>query len=523
MSAPATPAPAPRPPDDAPESQGAPEAPGAPDDRRDGTARPAPGGRAVTALLVLLVVVAAAAVGVGAADGGGAGVALPVAVAAAALVGMLAATRLLLVVALLLAVRTSLDVLGGGGPGLARALDPAGLASVLLVVATAAAVVVRRSQGEPLPRSALRTAFLLFTGAAALSLLGAAAPAAGLVELLRLASVVAMLVVLQVLVTSRRRLVVVLAAVGAAAAAPLGVGLAQVAGLAPLGAPVAGAAGVLGRLTGPFDHPTTYARVLLVLVLVGLALLPALPRRGRVPLGLALLVGTGLLLATLTRGAVLAGLVGVLVLAVVQRRPTVLLGTLGAGAAGWLLLPGVADRFGQVTSGAVADPTGNSLAWRLDYWSQVLPLVADRPLTGVGLDGVRALTDAGKLPHNDYLRALVETGVLGLLAHAAVMAALVGTGLAALRATAPGRDLRALGSRRPGGPRTSLEHATAAAATAVGAAVVVASAAANLVTGVVVLWYVVALAACAGALARGLVPPVPGAPAVRTAPTVPAP
>ena len=48
-----------------------------------------------------------------------------------------------------------------------------------------------------------------------------------------------------------------------------------------------------------------------------------------------------------------------------------------------------------------------------------MPLARERPLTGIGFDGVRGLTEAAKLPHNDVLRMLVETGVLGLLAYLA--------------------------------------------------------------------------------------------------------
>lgn len=65
---------------------------------------------------------------------------------------------------------------------------------------------------------------------------------------------------------------------------------------------------------------------------------------------------------------------------------------------------------------------GTSLAWRLHKWKTLMGLWEHSPLLGRGL-GTTLTTTAtapgdrysGKPPHNEYIRYLVETGVLGLI------------------------------------------------------------------------------------------------------------
>ena len=84
--------------------------------------------------------------------------------------------------------------------------------------------------------------------------------------------------------------------------------------------------------------------------------------------------------------------------------------------------------------------------------------------------------------HNDYVRVLVETGVLGLAAYLVVLVALLAVAVQAFR--------------RARGP---LARATAVAALGISVVYVLDSLIANLITQVVLLTYLVAVAA----LARG--------------------
>jgi O-antigen ligase len=71
-------------------------------------------------------------------------------------------------------------------------------------------------------------------------------------------------------------------------------------------------------------------------------------------------------------------------------------------------------------SSAERGEANSSLAWRVHKWKSMLPEWEESPLVGQGL-GTTTTTDrkvinefSNALPHNEYVRYLVETGVLGL-------------------------------------------------------------------------------------------------------------
>ena len=57
---------------------------------------------------------------------------------------------------------------------------------------------------------------------------------------------------------------------------------------------------------------------------------------------------------------------------------------------------------------------GNSFNWRLVHWHYLLQQWQDYPILGYGLGLNKFVSVNGLEPHNDYLRALVERGILGL-------------------------------------------------------------------------------------------------------------
>lgn len=116
----------------------------------------------------------------------------------------------------------------------------------------------------------------------------------------------------------------------------------------------------------------------------------------------------------------------------------------------FLATPLGAERLNQETATSFASAQtrnsakSSSLAWRLYKWEALIPEWERAPILGEGLgatvtsEGTVENVAAGKVPHNEYVRYLVETGLLGLVA--------LLWGVGAL--------LRALGRRRgvPGAP-----------------------------------------------------------------------
>jgi len=424
-------------------------------------------------------------------NGSKAAVVLPLAAGLGLLLAGLAASRFGAYVLLMLALRSSIDLakLSGSAAGTtestaSRALDPASLFAVLFLAATALWI-AGEYRRTGLPGSRLRTALVCFVVACGISVVGSAHKTAGAMQTLRIGAAVAMFVVLEQLARRDGGARRILMAVYASAVFPLA--LTAVTFLAGHGRTES--KGALDRATGPFAQSNEFGRYLMLLVVMAVALYPHLERRWRRPMLVILGLSSVFLLLTYTRTALVGTAVGLFVVGLAQSKK-VILGMLLAGVAGLVLVPGVAGRFTDLAPGTTstnpAADNANSLEWRLGYWTEILPLAKKNPITGIGLNGTQYETDQAKQPHNDFLRAYVETGLVGLGAYVAALAGMVGLGIRAVRRSARG----------------TFERGAAAGFLATAVAFVAVSAVANVISNVVVLWYLFAYAAVAASIAR---------------------
>jgi O-antigen ligase len=454
-------------------------------------------GRMPSVATVAAAVVAAAAAlysGMSMRTGNRLGVGLPLALFVAAALAVLACTRFGAFTYLVLGVRASIDLfkLSGAAAGnvttnsaATRGLDPSSILGVLFLLAAGLWLVAQYSKKGRLQGSPLRLALVAFATTGLLSVFGASEPLVSFMEFLRLLAVVVMYAVLEQLVTTRRALHQLLVTAYVSMLFPLGYTLVR----CGLGDPPSEVKGSFSRITGPFSQSTTFARYLAFMIVFGVAIFPYLARRAKVAMGVILAISSVFLVLTLTRGALIGAIVGLVVVAVLRRSKTMLLGfALGAILAA-ALVPGLSSRFAEVGSTRAVGgvPTGNTLEWRLGYWAQVLPLANHNPVTGIGLNMTQYNTDDAKQPHNDFIRAYVETGVLGLLAYVSMLVALVRTGTRALRRAPP----------------RSFDHAIAAGFLGCALAYVVQSMGANVMSNVVCVWYLIAFAAAASFVSRG--------------------
>jgi putative inorganic carbon (HCO3(-)) transporter len=439
---------------------------------------------AVCGALAVLAVLSGNALG----DGSKAAVVLPLAAGLGLLLAGLAASRFGAYVLLMLALRSSIDLakLSGSAAGTtessaSRALDPASLFAVLFLAASAMWLVgeYRRTK---LPGSRLRTALVCFVFTCGISVVGSPHKSAGAMQTVRIAAAVAMFLVLEQLarrVGGSRR---ILLAVYASAIFPLA--LTTVTFL--IGHGRTESKGTLDRATGPFAQSNEFGRYLMVLIVMGVALYPHLERRLQRALMVLLGLSSVFLFLTYTRTALIGTVVGLVIVGIVQSK-RVLVGLFVAAVLGLAVVPGVAGRFTDLaptTSSSAGTTSSNSLAWRFSYWTEVLPLANKNPVTGIGLNETQYNTDQAKQPHNDFLRAYVETGLLGLGAYIAALAGMVGLGIRSVRRSVPG----------------TFERGAAAGFLACAVAFVAVSAVANVISNVVVLWYLFAYAAVAASI-----------------------
>jgi putative inorganic carbon (HCO3(-)) transporter len=418
---------------------------------------------------------------------------LPIAVLLGVVVAGLAFTRFAVFVLLMLAVRPMVDLfkLSGptagqagvdGGDGVSRAFDPSTLLAVLFLIAAGLWLAARARRDGRLRTSPLGIALLLVAATCLISALGADRVGVSMLEALRILTVVVMFLVLEQLVTDDRFARQVLFAAYLA----LGVVVVYTVLTSLTGNPPAEVKGSFVRITGPFAQSTTFGRYLMFLLIFGVAIYRYLSVRLRVTMVVLLALSFVFLFLTNTRSAILGVAIGLVVVALVQRSPRMIAALALTAVLGLLFLPAVGDRFAQLADARAVGgaPTGNTLAWRLGYWAEIVPLANRNPVTGIGPNMTQLQTDEAKKPHNDFLRAYVETGVAGLLAYLAMVVLLLHAGLRALLRAPPG----------------TLWRGVAVGNLGCAVAFVAVSAASNVLSSVATLWYLVAFAAVAGAI-----------------------
>jgi putative inorganic carbon (HCO3(-)) transporter len=457
-------------------------------DRRPGVAA-----KSLTVLAVLLAAAVAAFSGLGAESDSKLAVVLPVALAAGMILAVLAFSRFTLYVMALLVLRASIDLAklsnaqtptATGSVEAARGLDPSSVFAVVFLLASAMWLAAQHYRQGALPGSTLRRALLVFIAAAAISVPAASNVRAAGLELLRILAAVMMFIVLEQLIVNHAVLRQVLLAAFLSLVFPLAYTLFGFL----TGGPASEVKGAFTRITGPFATSNVFGRYLMLMIIFGVALYPHLGRALRVALGAALALSVVFLLLTYTRTALIGTAIGVLVVGFFQSK-RLLFGLLVLGICALVLVPQMSSRFTQLADAptAAADvESRNSLTWRIDYWTEVLPLANSSPVTGIGLTSTEFTTDEAKQPHNDFVRAYVETGLIGFCAYLAMLVALIGLGQRAVWVSPPG----------------SLDRGVAVGFLGCAVAFIAVSLAANVLSNVVLLWYLFAFAAAASFVAR---------------------
>jgi hypothetical protein len=173
--------------------------------------------------------------------------------------------------------------------------------------------------------------------------------------------------------------------------------------------PLNGLLDMEGRWPGPFGHSGDTGAVAALVVVIGLAF------RGRFA-WIVVSIGVLGLLLTSVRVAMVATVVGIAILVLfsrsrlVQRIPM------------WLRLS--AAILGVVAVVAVMLGQSSSLTGRTTIWPPFVDLWLTSPVTGVGATGIAAnggITALSVHAHNQYLDALVRTGLIGFLVQAAAL------------------------------------------------------------------------------------------------------
>ena len=407
-----------------------------------------------------------------------------------------------------IAIRSSLDITkpqagntGAAGVGnpTASGLDPAGALAVLFILVAFFWMLSRMRAGRKSPPASIhRVCLILFAAAGFLSIIESASPTISLLEGIRVTAVVVMLAVLEVMLVDREMIKRLIASIYVSALIPVGYTMFEV-----LTHHSQFTSGGFSRFEGTFSQPNPFAIYLTMLIVMGAALFPHLTQKKKIGMAALLFFSLVCLYYTFTRSAWIACVIGLFAVAIMGRRRLMLGLMVAAIMVSLVALPSIAGRFADLgSSTSAAGYSSNSLSWRFSYWGDVLPLASKDPITGIGLNMSSYETSQQKEPHNDFLRAYVETGVIGTIAYLALLLSMV---LVA-------RDSMRFTKRRAWTYERSIAVGFAACVTAF----LVISLVSNVITEVIVLWYYVAFAAAAYAVTRyrenadllGLPPPV---------------
>ncbi|MBJ7596259.1 MAG: O-antigen ligase family protein [Candidatus Dormibacteraeota bacterium] len=462
---------------------------------RHGSPTSSPRERLLMALCgVVIVVLAVESTMVAATGGSKLLVILPIALVAGLALVLLGVVNFEAFVYATIVLRSSMDVVkpsstSTGTAGVATAsasgLDPAGGLAVIFILIAFFWYLTRKREGRVAPPASIHRICLgLFAAAGFLSIIDSASVSVSFLEAIRVTAVVVMLAVLEVMLVDRESIKRLIGAIYVSALLPVGLTMFNV-----VFHRTQFSSGGFDRYQGTFSQPNPFAIYLTMLIVMGAALFPHLSIRKRLAMGPLLICSVISLYFTYTRSAWIAVVVGLFAVAYLGRRRAMLAIMIGTMLVSLVAVPTIAARFADL--GQSTNPSGtasNSLTWRFNYWGQVLPLAAKDPITGIGLKMSSFATNQQKEPHNDFLRAYVETGVVGTVAYFALLISMVVVARHALRFT----------KRRP----SSYERSIAVGFAGCVIAFVLISIVSNVISEVIVLWYYVAFAAAAFAVTQ---------------------
>jgi O-antigen ligase len=338
---------------------------------------------------------------------------------------------------------------------------------------------------------------ILFAAAGFLSVIDSSNVFVSFLEAVRVTAVVVMLAVLEVMLVDRDAIKKLIAAVYISAVVPVGLTMFNI-----LTHHSQFSSGGFSRYQGTFSQPNPFAIYLTMLIVMGAAMFPHLTPKKKLMMFALLICSVISLYYTYTRSAWIAVVIGLFAVAILGRRRLMLGLMVGSIMLSVFAVPTIVQRFSDL--GQSSSPSGyasNSLEWRFSYWGEVFPLAAKDPITGIGLKMSSYATSQQKEPHNDFLRAYVETGLVGTIAYLALLVSMCLVARHSMRFT----------KKKP----RSYERSVAVGFAGCVIAFLLISIVSNVITEVIVLWYYVAFAAAAyavtqyreNAILRGL--PVP--------------
>jgi O-antigen ligase len=242
-------------------------------------------------------------------------------------------------------------------------------------------------------------------------------------EFIRVLSIFLIFINALILIKNKKSFIYSLFAVLISAIIPFTLALYQALTTSGLG----GTGGIESRLFGTFSHPNSFASfvVIIISIIAFLIIQKGEFKKTNVSnwfLYGALLISVIILLATFSRGALLAFLVFIFILSLL-RSPKYIIFV----AILFVVVFSVSQDFRDRIEDVYNPPADSSIRWRFQQWEKMYELYLKNPIKGYGAGTETIIHEkefgfyAGNpYTHNDVLRSALETGIFGLITFTAL-------------------------------------------------------------------------------------------------------
>lgn len=186
--------------------------------------------------------------------------------------------------------------------------------------------------------------------------------------------------------------------------------------------------GIFNRIYGTFAHPNLFAYYLLLPICCSLyfTIKEKNQETSRLLYGLVTIFYSAILVLTYTRGAWLAFFIIIVILGIMRYRALLFLFFVAALFAYGLVTP-IQERINDIINNPYS-----SVDWRQDLWKDARGYATEKPLLGQGAGTAkdfiaekRGPQFGSSDPHNDYLKILLENGLVGLVAYLSLITSLL--------------------------------------------------------------------------------------------------
>lgn len=328
---------------------------------------------------------------------------------------------------LLILIRPSLDILTGY-PVIIVENASLNLSSLLAILTLAFAVLAVTKNYQRIKLIPLKLPIAVFLFLALVSTLLSFNITASLAELARLISIFSLYALGFIIVTTKKELGYLIKTIVLSAVIPSFFALYQF--FTNSGMTIF-TEEIYNRIFGTFAHPNLLAYYLIIpLALLVFAFSKDIQKKNpNIFYPLSFLFFTTLLILTYTRGAWLAFLLIIFIIGVVKYRKFLVISAIIV-----FLIYAVFEPIRIRIDNLITSDPGSSVQWRLSLWKDSVAYISEAPIFGHGTGTAnelilekRGMKFGSSDPHNDYLKILLENGILGLIAYLVIYTSLIAT------------------------------------------------------------------------------------------------